>query len=923
MVSRKTAWALLVSTCVAACGGGGVATGALTGSNNNDHSSANTATGSTTSPAISVSAAKLELVDSQGKGLLNPTLSQTEALYLKITAKNLQAFKRVEVSLENGLAVITPASGSLLTNESGVALLSIAPASVSANGVVKVSAKMNIDGADVINTLDLQVVPGKVSLGGVAVSPSSVQVGQSITVSVDAFVNGVAPRLNALSVAFSSNCGVVTPASASVDSLGKASAVIQTKQVGTCSVAATTDGLSAPLSANYAVTSAPIEAAAKLELVDSQGKVLVDPSLSHTETRSLKITAKNLQAFKQVEVTLDNDLAVITPQSGTLLTNESGVALLNIAPAAVSGNGAIRVSARMSTDGADLIKTLDLQVVPGNVSLGSLSVAPGAVQIGQAITVSVNAFVNGVAARSNAVSVVFSSACGVVAPAAAPVDSTGKASAVIQTTLAGTCSVLAATAGVATPPAANYSVSSVPAFGVRFVKADPQIIYMKDSVGATSSLLTFKVFDASGAAVAGQKVNASSAGSGLADFCGLFPQAVSAAVTGEVSFRVCSGNQPDTVQIRATLDANTTVGTDSNLLTIQTGLPSQRFFDLVPARLNFYAGGYFTDQFSGLTVPITAFAADRQGNPVADGTPVIFVAEGGQINLNGQSSCILRNGSCTVDLIGQNYRPMGSSVLGADPRPGRVTVLAMADGEEHYIDANNNNRYDRGESFEDLGRPFLDKDEDGVFTPAYANLVTGTFDGDASYPMAPNAEGLLSCGTKTNWGLSVANTCNGEWNGSGVRADGTRYAPTKVRRAITVVFSGGAIGLPNAQTSAPAIPPACSHSFAPGAYDATIPDSYRTALMKCGSRGMSVRLADLNGNPLPADATLAVAVRKLVATGKCVAALSGGATVIGNSTEPTSHQIFLTECDRGDLIDLSVTVNKTKTSTFSVTVPPP
>jgi hypothetical protein len=151
------------------------------------------------------------------------------------------------------------------------------------------------------------------------------------------------------------------------------------------------------------------------------------------------------------------------------------------------------------------------------------------------------------------------------------------------------------------------------------------------------------VFDASGNGVSGRKVNVSLVGAGDVDFCGVSTQAVTAQATGEVSFPVCSGSQPTTVQIRATLDG-TSISTDSNLLTVQSGLPSQRFFDLVSAQSNFYAGGHFTDKFSGLSVPITVFAADRQGNPVPDGTPVIFVAEGGQINANGQSSCIISSG---------------------------------------------------------------------------------------------------------------------------------------------------------------------------------------------------------------------------------------------------------------------------------------
>jgi hypothetical protein len=655
--------------------------------------------------------------------------------------------------------------------------------------------------------------------------------------------------------------------------------------------------------------------ASRIELVDSTGKVLLAPNLSQTEARLLKVTAKNLQAYKRVQVTLDNALAVITPPSGTMLTNEAGVALFTIAPATVSSSGVVRATAKIATDSDDVTTSLDLQVVPGNVQLANLSVSPSSVQIGQSVTVSVNALVNNAAAQSNTLSVAFTSNCGTVSPATAAVDGTGKATAVIQTNVTGTCTVSANAAGGSASSTASYVVTPAPALGLKFVKSDPQVIYLKDSVGAKTSTLTFKVFDANGKAVAGQVVNASLLGAGFVDFCGLSTQAITDAVTGEVAFHVCSGSQPTTVQVRATL-AGTSIGTDSNLLTVQSGLPSQRFFDMAAAQLNFYAGGYFTDKFSGLSVPITVFAADRQGNPVPDGTPVIFVAEGGQINSNGQSSCVIKSGSCAVNLIGQDYRPMGSSVSGADPRPGRVTVLAMADGEEHFIDTNNNNKYDPGELFEDLGRPFMDKDEDGVFTAAYKNLVTNTNDGDSNYPIAAAAEGQANCSGGANPALSVSNTCNGEWNGSGTRPDGTPYSPTKVRRSITIVFSGGEMGYPNEQKAG-----TCAHSSASGSYDATIPAGSRTELISCSRAGMVIRLADRNGNPLPSDATLTTSVRKLTTDSTCTASLGGGATVIGNSTEPTYHQISLTTCSSGERVDLSVTVNNTRSTAFSVLIP--
>lgn len=653
-----------------------------------------------------------------------------------------------------------------------------------------------------------------------------------------------------------------------------------------------------------------------LQLVDSTGAVLASPTLSQTEARNLKVTLKNaagaVQAFKRVAVTLDSPLAVLTPQSGTQLTDAAGVAVFAIAPASVTSSGAVTATAKASIDGAEVSKTLDLQITAGNVALSGLSVNPTSAQLGQSVNVSVNASVNGQPAASNSVTVAITSTCGTVSPASAQVDSSGKASAVIQTTVSGSCSVAATTAGVASPATASYTVTTAPVTGIQFVQVSPAVIYQQDSVGANSSIVKFKVIDSNGNPVSGQTVNAAlinpTGGVHFCDAAASAGSAVSAAPSGEVSFSVCSGTQPETVQVRATLAGASGIFTDSNILTVQTGLPTQRFFDIAADRWNFYVGGLFTSQYSGDSVNITVRLADRQGNPVPNGTPVAFVTEGGQINSSNISSCIVSdgNGGCSVPLIGQEYRPLGSmnvdgSRLG-DPRPGRVTVLVMADGEESFIDKNNNNRYDPGELFEDLGVPFMDKNEDGLLTLAYKNRITNTDEGEVSYPIAAAAVGSTACPSNSNFGLSQPGTCNGVWNGSGTKPDGSRYTPTKVRRSIVVVFSGAEIGQP-------------------GQYDSSIPLANRTAVLGSSRGSIIVRLADLDGNPLPADATLGVSVRK-PDTSNCTAKLLD--SVIGNSTEPTVHEAILEKCSGGETVEFTVVATSgtaSKTSMFTATVP--
>jgi hypothetical protein len=633
-----------------------------------------------------------------------------------------------------------------------------------------------------------------------------------------------------------------------------------------------------------------------MSLVDAGGNTVSTPSLSQVEARQLKVVVKTasnkLVANKRVNVTLDSNLAVLTPASGSQLTNDEGVAFFAIAPTSVTASGAVTAEAKATVDGAEVSQQYDMQIARGDIQLSTLSVTPSSVQKGQAVTVSVGVVVNGVAAASNSVGVSFASNCGTVSPALSLVDASGQAKAVVQTNIEGSCTVTASADGAGTI-ASPFTVTVPPVIGIQFVQASPQVIYQKGLSG-DSSLVTFKVIDALNDPVQGQTVTASIVGDGGGvSFCGATSSALSGQ-DGTVTFAVCSGTQPTTVQVRAALTSNTAIATNSNLLTVQTGLATQRFFDLSANQTNFYVGGYFTDKFNGNTIDLTVFAADRQGNPVPNGTPVVFVTEGGQINSTGNSSCVLANGRCTVQLIGQDYRPLGSNSTGADPRPGRVTILAMADGEESFVDANNNNRYDSGELFEDLGRPYLNKNESSAFEASFTNIQTNTADGEVSYPLPSTASGTAACPTTSNVGLSVAGSCNGRWDGS-----------TKVRRSITVVFSGGFIAQP-------------------GSYDASIPTDKRTEILSSTNSIVTFRLADQNGNPLPSDTALSVAVRQPTG-GQCAASLS--TPVIGNATEPTTVAVLLEKCTGvGESVDLKATVSAggfSRTSMLTVAVPVP
>lgn len=624
------------------------------------------------------------------------------------------------------------------------------------------------------------------------------------------------------------------------------------------------------------------------ELVNSAGTAVAGKNLSLTETQYLQATVKDAKGavvpYMRVTFALDSSEAVLVPVNGVQLTNEFGIAQIKVAPANVGSQGVVGATAVATVNGSEITQSFDMSITPGQVQLETLLLTPKTLQKGQALNASVNVLVNGVAASSNSVGVTFSSNCGNVGSMPALVDATGKASTVVQTTATGDCQVTATYNS--TSQVGSFTVTAPPITALSFISASPELIYQSGSAGAKTSIVSFKVVDSlnDGIPSVPVSVRLSNLDGGI-NFCdGKTTAQANSSSDGVVSFSVCSGTLPATVQIHAELKNDSGVFADSNLLTIQTGLPTQRFFDISANDLNIYAGGEFTDKFNGNETDITVFAADRQGNPVPAGTPIVFVSEGGQLTTSGSSSCIIAdNGRCSVKLVGQNYRPLGSPI--GDPRPGRVTVLAYTDGEESFVDANYNNRHDAGELFENIGKMYLDKDESGSFSASYLNLVKGTDEGEFIYPVPASAIDTSACPSNSNVGLSVAKTCNKKWDGA-----------TKVRRAITIVFSGGEIGQP-------------------GNYHSTIPAENRTKVLSRTRGAIAVRLADLNGNPLPSKAGVTVEVSP---SGDCKAKLSG--TVIGNSLEPTEHVAILEECAGGESVFFKVTVQG-KESSLAVTVP--
>mgnify|MGYP000308035962 CR=1 FL=1 len=225
---------------------------------------------------------------------------------------------------------------------------------------------------------------------------------------------------------------------------------------------------------------------------------------------------------------------------------------------------------------------------------------------------------------------------------------------------------------------------------IEFISAEPSSIVLKGTGGQNqqeTSTITFKVKSQLDNVLAQQEVNfalsTSIGGISLSRISGFTNS------QGLISTQVSAGTVPTAVRVTASasMDFNgemVEVQSQSDLLSINTGLPEQRSMTIAASVLNPEA-----DNISGEESSITVWLSDNFHNPVPDGTTVNFTTEGGNI----EPSCSTINGSCSVTWISSEPR--------VDDH--RITILATALGHETFFDTNGNNIFDDSD-----GDPILD-----------------------------------------------------------------------------------------------------------------------------------------------------------------------------------------------------------------------
>ena len=369
--------------------------------------------------------------------------------------------------------------------------------------------------------------------------------------------------------------------------------------------------------------------------------------------------------------------------------------------------------------------------------------------------------------------------------------------------------------------------------------------------------------------------------------------AISDPTTGQVVVGISSGTVSSPVRVLAnTCTTNTTpctgtmLSTQSDQLTITTGIPDQQNVSLSATTLNIEGWDY-----DGISTAITARLADHFNNPVPDGTAVNFTAEGGVVT----PSCITTAGACSATFTSQALRP----------NDGRVTVLAYAVGEEGFTDLNGNGLADNaGEMIDangvstDMGEVYVDYNENGVR--------------DANEPFIDfNGDGVFN-GTTT--GVAPFNyvgaTSSGDGQYSGVLcAPGTAICSAQrsihVRKSIVIVFSGST---PVITTNVTTLP-----TYSAGNLD----------LAGCGGpQTILVNIVDLHGNLMPAGTTVTFNANL---NGTVVS--TGGDFPVGNANTPIAalpaYNYSVTVKGDGAVDKTGVCADTTVNGNLTVTVATP
>lgn len=671
---------------------------------------------------------------------------------------------------------------------------------------------------------------------------------------------------------------------------------------------------------NFAVTAPKLT----LALVDSSNAATDVVSSSGFTTLRATLRFDDGTSVVQKTIDITGDLTKVSfPEGSSQITDSSGVATIKLGrnPSNTGGSGSLLASASISA--VDYLGKTQTTVVTGGVDY-SLGLAVGvaklslvSLEVGTAnlsaygtrqITVQANL---GTVASTSPVQVSFSSNCGQVSPATVTTNAAGIATTsftatdVVGTTVSslgcgGKTVEISASAVGADSVRKSLSVTAAPAVNLGFVvpvNSSKSRIYLANSGGATQTSVDFLLTNARGEAIPSQDVlltlKTVNGGIPKATFntaLNVNPVTLTTDSLGKVTVPVFSGTVPTNVLVNASLVSDPSIKTDSSVVVIASGRPAQARVSLVPAKRAIR--GF---NFDGATTTLTMSLADRQGNPVPDGTAVNFVSEAGvMIPPTCITGAVAGDSQCSVTIRTQN--PRNAS------RKGYVSILAYAAGEEDFTDLVGDNIYHCGDGWVDLPAAY----RDDLATTAAPNVIAI----QGSYPpgefFVPRSASQLNKGAATDTNCPTPGSSPTPSNGDGV------WGAADVRGQVVIVFSTDDFSIDGETWSATAVDP-----------------NWNNAKV---TTGLSVSIHDTNGRSVPTGSTIAVTVTdnspKLPSDGAATsptigacALVSQSHTAVPDSLEPLAFSVALKQCVAGDQVSITVTT-PAGSKTYTVPVAP-
>ena len=387
--------------------------------------------------------------------------------------------------------------------------------------------------------------------------------------------------------------------------------------------------------------------------------------------------------------------------SGSVLTDAEGIAQIFLKPDNAEVFGAYIVSAIATYNEQSATANTTFSVQATNVSLSAITVESNSLPSGGQTPISLKV-TDQVGNALSGVLVSLNGSCGQI-PEQVTSDSEGIIKAVfkainLDTTLCSGNVRISATTGNSTQ-STTVTVASAEATSIIYTSNDVSL-GIRGSGSSSTGQAEFTVY--SGATtLANEQVRVSLEKSPAGLTFGPNRNQQSYVTTtdakGQIVVPIFPGPTPGPVEIEVSLVDDPLINALSKNITVSSSRVTQTGLSLS------WEKNVLDWSYDGDSAQINARMVDRNGNDVPNGTVINFTAEGGKVT----SSCATVDSNCTVIFTTQNPRP----------GDGRVSILAVAEGEKDYIDMNENNAWDEGIDIlvHNIGDTFRDDNESGEF----------------------------------------------------------------------------------------------------------------------------------------------------------------------------------------------------------------